>query len=228
MKEQPPWFEASQHAIINSQTLEFPSMDVLTRRYLEPFLREPDKRSHVERPCSHATCESIRLGGFRCRELLMPEQLAKVQATRQTRDLPVVQGWCFLCHLFETNRLYWESLNRIQSKTQKTNDQPTVQIHHFIVQVDVPGEYRLDKTLMGDRVCMGLFGPFPVYNSNWYKAVRLENGLQAWLESDSLVFRPAQTMLHPTASSGTIQQVKGTNSTPSKDASFITQSGTFQ
>ena len=165
LPEKPLWYRASQDAIINSRSLNFPDMDVLTRDYIREFLRMGDL------PCNNPNCESERLGKFRIRQL------------------PLRGGstWCFLCHLFYTNKLYFQSLNR------KNDDHRVFQIHSFMVQVDVEGEYRLDKCLMGDKDVRGLYGPFPLYNCNNY-VVTDYNGVKGWAESDTLVFRLSQTV----------------------------------
>lgn len=165
---QPPWYKSSQDSIINSKTLKFPLIDVLTRGYIANFLRTPLKG---EIPCNNPNCESMRLGNFRIRALIVGDST-----------------WCFLCHLYYTNKLYLESLNR------KRDNSRIFQIHHFMVQVNVEGEYRLDKTLMGDTDVRGLFGPFPLYNCNNYTKVDLNNGCKGWIESDTMVFRLSQTM----------------------------------
>ncbi len=168
LKEKPLWYKSSQESIINSKTLKFPQMDVLTRDYIMGFMRTPLKG---EMECNNPNCESERLGKFKI------------------RALPVASStWCYLCHLYYTNRLYFESLNR------KRDDARVFQIHHFMVQVDVEGEYRLDKTLMGDKNVQGIFGPFPLYNCHNYTVTELKNGCKGWIESDVMVFRLSQTM----------------------------------
>lgn len=209
----PFWFKASQENIINSTALKkVPMMDVLTRGYIKPFLKSGPY------PCRNIQCESERMGGFRLRILQMPGKNDGV--------------WCFLCHLFESNKLYFESLNRHEQHEfeRKFKDMvdtddllPTLenakallksgnkklpkdfkafverweketncnyQIHYFMVQVDVPGEYRLDRTLDNEKDVRGLYGPFPIYNVDNYRKVNNNE----WIESDAMVFRPTQTM----------------------------------
>jgi len=165
---QPLWYKTCQDSIINSKTLKFPNIPVLTRAYIRDFLRTPLKG---ETPCNNPACESMRLGNFRIRAL-------------------TIEGstWCFLCHLFLTNKLYFESLNR------KKDNSRVYQIHWFMVQVNIEGEYRLDKTLMGDNDVRGIFGPFPLYNCYNYAPCDLKNGCKGWIESDCMVFRLSQTM----------------------------------
>lgn len=165
---QPLWFKASQHAIINSKSLKFPTMDVLTRAFIMQHMRTP---TGDEVGCQNSVCESERLGGFRIRVLDIKDNY-----------------WCYLCHLSYTNHLYVESLNRKQDTDR------VYQIHFFMVQVDVPGEYRLEKTLIGEKDVRGLFGPFPIYNVNNYTQTVFPNGCKGWLESDCMVFRLPQTV----------------------------------
>lgn len=165
LPEQPIWYQTSQNAIVNSRSLNFPILDVLTRRYIANFLHAPLKKGDAE--CKHPYCESQRLLQMRLVPLQMPGKTDGI--------------WCYLCHLFETNKMYYESLNR------KTDENRLFQIHKFMVQVDVPGEYRLDCTLDGNANVKGLFGPFPRYNvRHWSK-----QGNTA-VESDVQVFRLAQ------------------------------------
>lgn len=175
--EQPAWFKSHQAAIINSQNMEFPRMDVLTREYLHEHMRQPIR---AERPCGKIQCESESMGGFRCRELVLPSET----------DVSIHAGWCVFCHFHDTNKKYADNLSRKKDKDPMDLIHP---IHSFIVQVDVDGEYRLDKTLMGDVDCIGMYGPFPVYNRNHYVASELPNGLKCWKESDELVFRLSRT-----------------------------------
>lgn len=219
----PFWFKASQENIINSNALKkVPQMDVLTRGYIKPFLKSGPY------PCRNIRCESERLGGFRLRILQMPGRNDGV--------------WCFLCHLYETNKLYFESLNRFDFEQELKKILKSLnlghlpanletarsmidklpkgfvekwekelscdyQIHYFMVQVDVPGEYRLDRTLDNEKDVRGLYGPFPIYNVNNYKKLNNQN---EWIESDAMVFRLTQTMSsNPIESCCTTKKDKG-------------------
>lgn len=168
IEKQPPWFLQSQESIVNSNALTYPDLDVLTRDYIRDFLREP--LGPHEPVCTRPNCESERLGGFRIRALYTPSQK--------------IHNWCYLCHLFYTNRLYFESLNRKE-------DGKVFCIQYFCVRVDEPGEYRLDMTLQGEKNVQGLYGPFPLYNCHNY-AVTNVGRVRGWAESDVLVFRLSQ------------------------------------
>lgn len=172
LPERPLWFKSCQEGIVNSGTMTFPDVPVLTRDYIRDFMRTSKSPSEVV--CSNPKCESERLGGFRIRALIVPGQ--------------ELNYWCYLCHLFYTNRLYFESLNR------KTDPRKNfVQIHHFMVRVDQPGEYRLEMTLSGEKDVRGLFGPFPLYNCHHYTPKEMGPGCRGWAESDIMVFRLSQT-----------------------------------
>jgi hypothetical protein len=218
----PFWFKSSQENIINSNALKrVRTMDVLTRGYIKPFLKSGPY------PCKNIRCECERLHGFRLRILQMPGKNDGV--------------WCFLCHLYETNKLYFESLNRFDFeqefkkilKSLNLSHLPATletarsimdklpkgfvgkwekelscnyQIHYFMVQVDVPGEYRLDRTLDNEKDVRGLYGPFPIYNVNNYKKLN-HNEI---IESDAMVFRLTQTMSsNPIESCCTTKKDKG-------------------
>lgn len=166
-EEQPSYFGNSQNMIVNSQYLKFPTLDTLSRPgYLLDFMREAGKN---ERPCSRANCQSYLMGKFRCRELIIPR---KGQET--------MPGWCIICHYHETNRLFNENYDQ-----QITVNHP---IQAFMVFVDLPGEYKLSKTILGeefkDDKMRGIFGPFPLFHINNYKASETSNGLKCWIEDE--------------------------------------------
>lgn len=202
LPERPLWYRASQEAIINSQTLCFPDIPVLTRSYILDFLRTP--HGSGERTCGNSICESERLGGFRLRVLELPGE--------------PLGDWCYLCHLFYTNRLYFESLNRQDDKSS------VYQIHSFMVAVDVPGEYRLDMTLTGEKDVKGVFGPFPLYNCNNYAPTVYPNGCKGWAESNVMVFRLSQVASsNPTESSAAPNKMGASDRTGFQKPSFACQ-----
>jgi hypothetical protein len=157
----------SQNLIVNSQYLQFPEMDTLSRpNYLLDFMREANSK---ERPCFRQNCQSVAMGKFKCRELIIP---------RKGRE--EVAGWCIMCHYYETNRLFNENY-----------DAGTVvnhPLHAFIVLVDSPGEYRLDRTILGtdysDDKMRGIYGPFPLFHMGNYKMSTTPNGLKCWIEDE--------------------------------------------
>ena len=171
-KDPPPWYNRAHEDLLNN-SYSFPPQEALCRDYIYNFLREPIDN---ERACNRPNCHSLVIGGFRCRELVMPNESL-------TRD---IHGWCYICHLYETNRLYWENIGKETSETIHKN---VYSIHHFIVKTDSIGEYRLDKTIQGDSNVVGIFGPFPFFNQNNYVKIRDDNGNNRLLESDSMVFR---------------------------------------
>lgn len=182
---QPAWY---RHSKLQLETTGYniPVLPVLCRRYIAEFLRECDPRAEWERPCCNAECESQKRGGFRCRELLMPAEYARVLETddieERVRVLPPMVNLCYLCHLFFTNFYYWQRLFH-----GSTEDNITV-IHSFSVCFDVPGEYAMRYLLMGDDKPCGIFGPFPLYNINNYQAHVDARGINYWVEADKLVF----------------------------------------
>jgi hypothetical protein len=205
MDKQPAWFLQSQESIVNSNALTYPDMDVLTRDYIRDFLREP--LNPQEPLCNHPQCESERLGGFRLRALYTPGQK--------------MHNWCYLCHLFYTNRLYFESLNR------KEDNGKVFCLHYFCVRVDEPGEYRLDMTLQGEKNVEGLYGPFPIYNCHNYTQTTYGR-VRGWAESDVLVFRLSQTAppLNRTGSSSNTEKASALR--PSSPTDLAAPSSAFQ
>lgn len=170
----PEWYENALKQLADTST-RYPAQPVLSRKYLANFLREPRDK---ERECVHPNCKSVEMGGFRCRELLMPREL----------DLhPTIRGWCYICHLYESNRLYWENRNPPPNKNKKGVQ--VFCVHFFTVFTDTIGEYRLDKTIRGDEDTTGVFGPFPIFNVNNYVKIGVGGGKCGWKENDALVFR---------------------------------------
>lgn len=167
LKDKPHWFKEMQHQIVNSKTLKFPDMWVLTRAFIFGGFMRAAMKNTEEEACKNINCEAEKHHGFRLRVLGIPDN-----------------HWCYLCHLAFTNSLFLQSLSR------KSDNERCYQIHYFMVSVDVPGEYKLEKTLQGEEDVRGLFGPFPWYNVNNYI---VKPGTQEIVESDSMVFRLSQT-----------------------------------
>jgi hypothetical protein len=145
-----------------------------------------DPRDKSSSPCISPAgqCQSELLGSFRCRALLLPNQLALNDRV----------GMCYLCHLYTTNVRYIEARDQPDA-----NLLPSYCIHAFNVQVNIVGEYRLDRMLPGImNTFTGIWGPFPIYNVQNYQAVPNGPGdnLKRWVESDTMVFRLSQAVSH--------------------------------
>ena len=180
---QPPWFFQAQKTLVENNK-DYPEIVSISRAYIAPFLVEHSKHDNNSFPCISPAneCTSERLGGFRCRALLFPNQLA-------TND---TIGYCYLCHLFRTNSLYIET----RDNSLNTTDGEVYRIHDFIVHVNVVGEYKLEYMLPGPiNGKNGLFGPFPAFNQNNYKAITRSDDLKQWVENESMVFRLPQVAL---------------------------------
>jgi hypothetical protein len=184
--EQPPWYEHSLRQLSEAK-LQYPAQPVLSRTYLKHYLRQAHGD---ERECNRPNCKSLEMGGFRCRELLMPGDFH-----------PAVCGWCYICHLYEAARLFAESLNMPSDEGGHV-----YAIHSFTVFTDQLGEYRLDRTIQGEDGVPGIFGPFPLFNVHNYVKVRNVHGQYGWRESDSLVFQEPSKVLPPNGFSRTTQR----------------------
>ena len=164
----------------------YPVTTSLTQEYIAPFLVQHHPRLNGKfRPCCQPAnqCASQKYGGFTLPELVLPDQLVIDPAQRP-------HGMCYLCHLSYTNGLYWKALSN-----QKTlEDRELFIIHYFNVYTDRIGEYRLSHTLLGEEeYFQGIFGPFPVWNPDYYAVVE-KGPLKAWREDDRLVFRLPQVV----------------------------------
>ena len=172
-EDAPSWYQKAIDGLAKASQ-RYPAQPVLCREYIKAYLREA---RGDERPCNHPNCQSQEMGGFKCRELVLP-------GDKLRRG---VRGWCYICHLYEANRLYWESLNT-------PAEGKIFSVHYFTVFTDRPGEYRLDKTIQGDGGVSGIFGPFPIFNVHNYAKVSVGNGKHGWRECDTLLFRlPSET-----------------------------------
>lgn len=108
------WFYGINNMVADTEAcVDYPDVPVLSREYLETFMREPDPREPYERPCFNLTrapymgegkihCVAHRLSeaalgggkGYRLRELLLPEQMTQINAaiahnSSQNRGAPV-------------------------------------------------------------------------------------------------------------------------------------------
>lgn len=201
LAEKPVWLVLAQQSIVNSRSLTYPNPPILSREYIKSFCRTPLPHSK-EVACMNTVCESERLGGFRIRVLGIEDN-----------------RWCFLCHLYHTNCLFLESLNR------QNDNERAKQIHFFAVMTGVEGEYKYEALLNSECNIQGLYAPFPRYNTFDFTQTTLSNGCKAWIESDQVVFRLSQTMsLNPIESSHItlVEQVR--SSVQSNPTSFTTQS----
>ena len=174
--KQPKWFNTSYNRL-NEENKPMPVFPVLCHDYIINYLREPDS-SKQERCCNKSECISETMGGFRCKELLLPG------VGRQ----PEVHGWCYLCHIYETTRLAFAQLGK--DRDVLTNVYAPV-IHTFIVQTDEIGEYKRSKMIEVADV-VGLYGFVPLFNANNYTKKGRCPGKYYYIESDAMVFRSAQ------------------------------------
>jgi hypothetical protein len=163
-------------------------------------------------------CESHRLSAerlgpdkaFKSREFLLPSVWAKVmnavhfnKTVRRTEKvnpedwLPTPHEMCYLCHLRLTSVRYFALLSGHKEREDAEREQygtdsdVSMILHKFMVPVDIPGEYDLRYTLMGDAQPLGIVGPYPVYNTTNYHCITTEFNMPGWSESDKVVFRPS-------------------------------------
>ena len=178
--EQPPWIKTEHNRMLSSNT-KYPVHPILSRPYIENFLRQACDK---ERNCNKLKCKSLKYYGFKCRELLMPDEI----------KFSVIPGWCYICHLHKTTKYYLQELNM-------DNEKIPYSIHCFIVHTDKIGEYKLNKTIQGTAHTRGIFGPVPWFNRNNYVAIN--DGIKRLNENDSLLFRLTQEVSNLTVCSNT-------------------------
>lgn len=213
-KEALPWIVAMPNAIANLNGLaEYPDTPILSRVYLNDFMRACDPSRPYERPClnldrephphegahrciAHKLSER-QLGqtkAFRLRELIVSEsaQAKMAAAMEQKQDpriyLDVLPELCVLCHL-------WTTLSDCIQQRDKSNERAGILgsnqiyiLNRFMVYIDQPGEYRREVMLAGDKINAGIWGPFPLFNEGNY-IVKANGKIE---ESDNLLFRLAR------------------------------------
>ena len=186
-KDRNPWYKAMVDFVVEND-YNFPDVSVLSRRYLVHFLREANPNIKYERACFNgerciAFDMSLRsLGkGFKLRELLLSDVSLEINiAIEQRKDptlcLPKVAGLCYFCHM----RLVLDDCNHQRSKATLE----VVIINRFMVVVDEYGEYDREAMLTADKVALGIWGPFPLFNEINYLAKAGH-----FVEKDELLFR---------------------------------------
>lgn len=185
--------------------------------------REPHKHEVRLRCVAHRISEE-RLGkgkGYRLRELLMPDTQTKIyNAMEHGKDPSIHLGpipeLCYLCHLWTTLHDCTYQRDKADERLRKdmTDDtNPNVVIinkfmvsHFFLlfaksanvayakVDIDKPGEYDRTKMLASDKISMGIWGPFPLFNECNY-VCSVKNGLRCFDETDNLLFRLTRVSL---------------------------------
>lgn len=212
LKLEMPWYVSMQNFVAGSDgTYEFPDTPVLSRQVILQFLREPAPLSG-EQPCMNLDREphdpaeqglvrcighrmsETQLGvgkGFRLRELILPRSNTAI---------------CYLCHL-------WIGLCEAMRQRDKTaerarpdmTDPPATKvtlINSFMVMVGQLGEYDPEKMLTSDKVGLGIWGPFPLFNENNYIAVARKPDAPAHFdETPNLLFRLTPALSQRTESS---------------------------
>lgn len=213
-KQALPWIVAMPNAIANLNGLaEYPDTPILSRAYLNDFMRTCDPSRPYERPClnldrephpheganrciAHKLSEQ-QLGptkAFRLRELIVSEgaQAKMAAAMEQKQDpriyLDVLPELCVLCHLWLALRDCIDQRDKSNERAGEFANNQIYILNRFMVYIDQPGEYRREVMLAGDKINAGIWGPFPLFNEGNY--IAKANGRIE--ESDNLLFRLAR------------------------------------
>lgn len=243
-----PWFVPMQNLVTNSNTYDYPDVDLMRRAVLQQFLVEPDPRKPWERPCFNLDREAYpheirvrcvahvmseqKLGpgkGYRLRELLMTDTQNKVQSAIKNKQDPTIHldmfpELCYLCHLWTALRDCTHQRDKADEREQKDMTDETnpnvVIINKFMVDIDLPGEYDRTKMLASDKVSMGIWGPVPIFNETNYVTTTVA-GLRGFEETSKLLFRPTRALLPRIES---LNQSASTRSNPTVASSATTNS----
>lgn len=214
-----PWFMPMSNFVAGSDgTYEYPNPPEMSHKLILEFLREPLEKSK-ERPCINLDrdpseqyeqglmrCVAHRLSekqlgagkGFRLREMLFDD--ADKQPELNVPDL------CYLCHLYvslcDALRQRDKTAERNRPDMRDKPEETVVIINRFRVMVNQIGEYDRDKMLVSDKIGLGIWGYFPLFNENDYTAVARKPGAPAhFLESPNLLFRLTPAASQTTGSS---------------------------
>lgn len=196
--------------------LHYPDVPAFNRAYLQYFLREPigpyeRPCLNLDKPCSDGrvfeciahqmSTRQLGVGkGFRLREFLMKDESVRINnAIEQKHPNPLsllnpVPELCMLCHLWTafhaaTDQRDGADERERRNMTDDTN--PTVMIiNRFMVMVDKLGEYDRHRMLTSDKISMGIWGPFPLFNENNYIAIPRSAAEPArrFQETDNLLY----------------------------------------
>jgi len=145
------------------------SLEIVDRAYILANMRPAIYEG--ERPCVRGElclCNTLassfpavapaegRGSGFTCKEFLLPSQLSTYRAHGK---LPEHRLLCVICDRAAVTAMVYENIERRQ--------EPTVPLHAYAVEIDVPGGYRRDLLLepmcCGTRLT-GIIAPFPAFN----------------------------------------------------------------
>jgi hypothetical protein len=214
LKKELPWYVSMQSFVAGSDGVyDFPDVPVMSRQMLITFLREPAPFSK-ERPCLNldreptqpyeqglVRCVAHRMSeaqlgpgkGFRLREMLFP-------------DTTAIPDLCYLCHLWtglcDAMRQRDKTAERSRPDMADAPEDTVVIINRFMVMVDQIGEYDRTKMLVSDKVGLGIWGPFPLFNEKNYVAVERVAGVAAHFdETTNLLFRLTPAVSPRTANS---------------------------
>ena len=207
LKDELPWYVSMQKFVAGSDGVyDFPDVPVMSRQALLPFLREPAPFSG-ERPCINLDREPTQpyeQGLVRCVAHRMSEaQLGPGKGFRlremiftAAADVPTttIPDLCYLCHLWtglcDAMRQRDKTAERARPDMSDAPDDTVVIINRFMVMVDQIGEYDRTKMLVSDKVGLGIWGPFPLFNEKNYVAVERKAGVPAHFdETPNLLFR---------------------------------------
>lgn len=195
-KDAAPWYAPMVNAVAASQQYSFPDIPVLRHSVLRTFLRVP---TGGERPCFNLDREPMahervvrciahrmseeRLGagkGFRLRELILTSNEA----------MGKIPEYCYLCHLWTYLQASIEQRDKATQRNASSSSARSFKcINKFMVIVDTPGEYDLNKMLTCDKVSAGIWGPVPLFNENNYVVSTTpvsEGSLPCFIETENL------------------------------------------
>lgn len=143
-KDEMPWYGQYYDALSNNPNLTFQKIPLLSRAFLQDFLRVPNPNVIYERHCfnldrdpveheGRIRCVAHRLSekllgpgkGYRLREILFPNQVTMVEkALAEKRDprvcLSPIPEMCYLCHIWMTTNAALDQKNNLDK--QRTKD----------------------------------------------------------------------------------------------------------
>ncbi len=228
------WYGHGVETVANSPGLSFQKVPLLTRVYLQTFLREADpKVPKIERPCfnldrdpfegeNRMRCIAHILAGFRLREIVFPEQeiqLNDAMAHGAAPELSPIHEMCYLCHIYFTTMAALHQKSHYDEKRKKDLTDPALPsqrkriLNKFQVDANVPYGYDSRCMITGDIVSMGIWGFFPEWSEKNYVQVQVRNAqtdqlLRGFAEREQMLFRLPRIPSHQNESESAIPSTR--------------------
>lgn len=232
-KDEMPWYGQYYDTLSKNANLNFQKIPLLSRAFLQDFLRVPNPNVIYERFCfnldrdpmeheGRIRCVAHRLSekllgpgkGYRLREILFPNQVTMVEkAMVEKRDpricLSPIAEMCYLCHIWMTTNAALDQKNNLDKQRTKDmtvtpTDKPQMVAIRNRFMVDIDTVGAYDRHKMLVSDDVGLGILGPFPLWNERHYIPVKGGFE---ESEELLFRLPRELLtnstQPTPTIGT-------------------------